>query len=860
MGNYNDKAKNKTGYNYKVDGKKVNNNSSYVGAPYNFVPFERKVYQPVKEEQLGVHDVINDELITGEITYDIEAITPLFVNAGKDRGNTFFKNENGNIAIPGSTLRGLIRNNVQILSASDFGDDIDDYKLMYRHVATGKLKKKYGSILGNSSVSYRMGDKTVNVSVLKNVKAGYIKKDGNKMYIYPANHSEDMKEAGMPNYYILNERTIVDNYIKSKKSNKTFSYPLFGDEEKTILQHRINVPFEKRVVEDETLDKYVWSDDCKVIYYKTMIQKDKKVNIISEIEKDGYLSGYSVVKMTDRGTKMTIFDNNKECLTTGDIHYIGEENKEYIPYMLPCSFEVNGKNIIEVKEPNICRYNGWVVSTGKMNEKKSLYIIPGLNDVAEKEQRIELSSNDIKAYKIDYNNKENTLTTQFLKNCSKDEAKKKAYRFYGLPDDGELKPIFYIAEADTNRVYFGFTPHLRLFYKNSVKDGYRRKTEKGYDFTTSIFGVSNNEKSYKSKVSFIDAEIIGDPGKSKTKKVILAGPKPSSYLDYIEQSVSEGKVNTYESADFKLRGVKQYWLHREIEESEIDQNKERIVSIINCLPEKTRFSGVIRFHSLTELEVGLLLWALRLEKNSNMNVGMGKPYGYGRIKVLNIKLKILDNNKAYSLEKLCLDPFTDAEVDSLIDNYKNTEIFGVKVTEMESIKQFFKMKDETLIPESNNIRYMDIGKYQHRVNDNIPLGTIDEVIQGIHPASIKKKKGNFNNTLSGGYNKSRASVGRKDSRYVSVKNESKDDNIKVFVYSKRKNQDRKKYAKMISAKLGTSTQKVDILFREGFDFFDRLEEGIVIYEKDFKLDKTLKNEINRAKKVFMSDGDKLTEN
>ena len=52
----------------------------------------------------------------------------------------FRKNENGKYCIPGSSVRGLIRNNVQILGFSSFEDDIDDYALMYRNVANGAEK------------------------------------------------------------------------------------------------------------------------------------------------------------------------------------------------------------------------------------------------------------------------------------------------------------------------------------------------------------------------------------------------------------------------------------------------------------------------------------------------------------------------------------------------------------------------------------------------------------------------------------------------------------------------------------------------------------------------------------------------
>ena len=46
-----------------------------------------------------------------------------------------------------------------------------------------------------------------------------------------------------------------------------------------------------------------------------------------------------------------------------------------------------------------------------------------------------------------------------------------------------------------------------------------------------------------------------------------------------------------------------------------------------------RFNGKIRFYNVTEEELGMLLWGLLLEENSQQNIGKGKPYGYGRISV-----------------------------------------------------------------------------------------------------------------------------------------------------------------------------------------------------------------------------------
>lgn len=102
--------------------------------------------------------------------------------------------------------------------------------------------------------------------------------------------------------------------------------------------------------------------------------------------------------------------------------------------------------------------------------------------------------------------------------------------------------------------------------------------------------------------------------------MILGEPKPSYYPGY----VVGGKHYNHE--DFRLRGYKQYWL-KEVEATD-DNGKPRAATTIRPLPRGTKFSGTIRYKNLTEAELGLLLWCLRLEKGCYQSVGMAKPYGF----------------------------------------------------------------------------------------------------------------------------------------------------------------------------------------------------------------------------------------
>ncbi len=604
----------------KNNNKKQNTNNKYVGAPYNFVPFYNDVVG-VDEDNLKVHDKIRDNLISGEISYTVKAETPIFISDGNKDNPNFVKNERGEYIIPGSTMRGLIRNNVQILGLSSFDDDINDYNLMYRDVTGGIDKENYKELLGAKQISIGNGKK---ISILSNVKAGYIGKKAGKYIIYKTKVDKIKKEYQEMNYYALSERNInenIDSFPYIKKNN-----------------------------------------NCQ-----QNILKGKKDDFIKNVIK-------------------------------GRTHYIGKENKQYDPGFRRISYELADLNkIVCIDDEGKCSNDGYLVSSGQIREKKAHYVIPAIDKTKD---AIEISNADINAYKIDFEKKKNILG----KNAG----------YFKLPEENEIKPVFYIV-GKNNKLYFGFTPSLRLFYDYNIKHGFKQKN-KEFDYTKSIFGVSNKDFSYKSKVSFADC-IIENKDILEDRKVILAEPKPSSFMDYLVQN--NNKI-TYNSDNFELRGVKQYWLHSNPVESN-NSNNTNIGSSIVPMNSGTEFKGKIRFQNMTKDELGLLLWSIKLEANSWMNIGMGKPYGYGAISIKNLNVKILDNKEAYRIDnnKINFNPYENIDIKEYINCYIETikkKINGRDIHELETVKVFFAMKNSNNMPDIEKIRYMSIDKkeYQNR--------------------------------------------------------------------------------------------------------------------------------------------------
>lgn len=171
-------------------------------APYNFVPLPEAIiprYDSV--ENLPTHNASSEadqDLLSGEITFDITAQSPILVADGTERNDTrsprsFVKNANGQYEIPGSSLRGLMRNVISVLSLSNWTEQIDDERFFYRMVGQTRsgLGQTYKEVLdarAQQVITYKNGEKKqAFVSYAGRVKAGYIVKEGRNQYsIYPA--------------------------------------------------------------------------------------------------------------------------------------------------------------------------------------------------------------------------------------------------------------------------------------------------------------------------------------------------------------------------------------------------------------------------------------------------------------------------------------------------------------------------------------------------------------------------------------------------------------------------------------------------------------------------------------------------
>lgn len=121
-----------------------------ISAPYNFVPLANFVLHPDWQDSVS-HDLPYKDGLCGELVFTLEADTPILVGAEK-QGNTvnFFTHPDGKPAIPGSTLRGMVRNVLEIATFARIGTHVDNQWLAIRDL-TGAASEAYSKEMTTSS-------------------------------------------------------------------------------------------------------------------------------------------------------------------------------------------------------------------------------------------------------------------------------------------------------------------------------------------------------------------------------------------------------------------------------------------------------------------------------------------------------------------------------------------------------------------------------------------------------------------------------------------------------------------------------------------------------------------------------------
>lgn len=148
---------------------------------------------------------------------------------------------------------------------------------------------------------------------------------------------------------------------------------------------------------------------------------------------------------------------------------------------------------------------------------------------------------------------------------------------------------------------------------------------------------------------------------------ILAQPKPQQGRFYLGDKVGKAQTGnrSKEQAGYtrenRVRGPKVYPHHGQgikdanaFTNSPSNQNR----TIKGCVKPDTEFECDLSFTNLTPLELGALLWLLSLGEDHYLRLGLGKPLGFGsvRVEVMPDRTVIADGAKWIEAIPHCADP------------------------------------------------------------------------------------------------------------------------------------------------------------------------------------------------------------
>jgi CRISPR-associated protein (TIGR03986 family) len=708
--------------------------------PYNFieVPTFTPRYAASEQETFTGH--------SGFIDVEMELETPLFIggnrkesNEVKDHNIIEFFSVNNRPVIPGSSLRGMLRNRMEVLSNSCFnhdyaGDDLLNY--MTHRLDLNDLDNK----------------KIITKEVL-NLKAGVIVKRKDDWYFIKLEQAKVLTVADIRKnegnlYLAKNKTTNVPEKI-SIRGDKTGIYSYNDRKGKRcdiakVTDFKVDTgayrigSMNGLVVNEKEMNK-----TFPFINLETFDNKEQIYGIIRKLVEKKTFGRVQLYRLKELSTNIDILEKKVNDYRNGI--------KEEYDYKKKTDNDL--KEIISI-EYEVCEL---VLKTSYDIETKTQDKV--FFSFGEKDIRNHINSSD--GIKLDkecitkFINEINRRSEEFEKHKEKDHLSR-----YQPKEMYTGMPVF--AHVNNNKVeYLAYSQVARKPYKYSIDDIIKKikkepcQSAKELCPACNIFGFTAKNDAIASKISVSDGDVTVNQGFSNCILKVLASPKPSYYPFYLlnnRKNKDGAKVTyTYDNDLSSLTiGRKNYLNHHSdyLDYRASEQTKFNVT--VNLLKEKSRFSFKISYSNLNNYELGLLLYSIKTSyydgKEINFRLGMGKPLGLGQLKVFTLKVNNIDRieryKKMFSVNNfnLSITPISGEDIAKFINIYqyissqKNQVDFDRAINEYESIpvsdftvfevKEFFMLthiKDFisiSLINKSTN--RIDV-KYPAKLNSNNEL-------------------------------------------------------------------------------------------------------------------------------------------
>lgn len=236
--------------------------------PYSFVPLSDKVFFPDWADQIS-QDIPFSDALSGSITFDIVAKTPVFVRNGQKAGGkdaSFSRMPDGTFFLPGTSIKGEIASVLRVMS---FG------KMVQVADASYGLRDLSNSRAGES---YKQKLRSVRCGWLRQTsnpasESGYELEDWGTPKRIPIKLISDFMFTGEPDLYTLVSDSRYSDYFFEKNKKKE------GIGHSSAFHKYLRSEFDIDV--DPIMDEmFIWS--------ASVIKKDLILQVCTARDKEGY--------------------------------------------------------------------------------------------------------------------------------------------------------------------------------------------------------------------------------------------------------------------------------------------------------------------------------------------------------------------------------------------------------------------------------------------------------------------------------------------------------------------------------------------------------------------------------------------
>jgi CRISPR-associated protein (TIGR03986 family) len=194
-------------------------------------------------------------------------------------------------------------------------------------------------------------------------------------------------------------------------------------------------------------------------------------------------------------------------------------------------------------------------------------------------------------------------------------------------------------------------------------------------------GDADREGALKGRISFGLAKAQGQPTELSAVRAVLAVPKASYYPSYLEQRVGvhggspervggKPQYRTYMDPDVRVRGWKRYRpLLEHVDKPPLPTKGDgsaletgKVETVFSPLGPGTVFRGRVRVHNVRPAELGAILWALDFggDPHARHQLGLARPLGYGRVRLTHTSWQVEDMQDRPVDPASCIEAFRRA--------------------------------------------------------------------------------------------------------------------------------------------------------------------------------------------------------